>query len=160
MVNLLQVVAGGERRMRIVTDGAPVRCAEVDGSRDAEAVRSALARLCCSSILKSALKLQAFLRLIVESVLCGNASRLKAYTIGVDALGCAEDFDPTRDAIVRVHAKRLREALSQYYLGEGAADPLIIAMPRGTYVPKFKWRDTRGRSTTRYRAEHDLQGVP
>jgi hypothetical protein len=86
--------------------------------------------------------MKAFLCFVVERVLAGDVRSLKAYTIGVEALGRRIDFNPATDAIVRVEAGRLRESLACYYEGEGATDPVIIDMPRGSYVPRFAWRKT------------------
>ena len=85
-----------------------------------------------------------FLRFVVETTLAGRADRLKGYTVGVEALGRRDDFDPQVDAIVRVEAIRLRAALARYYSGAGASDHRI-EMPRGGYVPQFGWRDLRVR---------------
>ena len=42
---------------------------------------------------------------------------------------------------MRVEAGRLRQALARYYETAGYSDPVVIDVPRGTYVPKFSWRD-------------------
>lgn len=93
-----------------------------------------------SPTFRSAPRLAAFLRFVVEMALSGQSDRIKGYTIGVEALGRSENFDPRTDAIVRVEAGRLRRALARYYTGEGADDPLIIELPRGRYVPVFHAR--------------------
>ncbi len=84
-------------------------------------------------------KLTRFLRFVVEATLPGQGHRLKGYTIGVEALGRAESFNPQIDPIVRVEAIRLRAALARYYSGVGADDPVVIEMPRGHYVTRFRW---------------------
>jgi hypothetical protein len=103
-------------------------------------VRAALDRICCSGSFCQAPKLTLFLRFVVEMTLAGQGDRLKGYTIGVEALGRAESFNPQIDPIVRVEAIRLRAALERYYAGPGARDPLLIEMPRGRYVARFRWR--------------------
>src|SRR4051794_39407852 len=65
-------------------------------------------------------RLASFLRFVVTMTLDGNGGRLKGYTIGVEALGRDESFDPQSDPIVRVEAVRLRRALARYYAAEGA----------------------------------------
>ena len=52
----------------------------------------------------------------------GRSDRIKGYTIAVEALGRADDFDPQADPIVRVEATRLRRALSRYYANGGSND--------------------------------------
>ena len=79
------------------------------------------ARSCASRPFDTSPKLTSFLRFVVESTLAGQGERLKGYTIGVEALGRGENFDPQIDPIVRVEAIRLRAALARYYAGDGVA---------------------------------------
>ncbi|HMK79114.1 MAG TPA: hypothetical protein VK438_05665 [Xanthobacteraceae bacterium] len=83
-------------------------------------------------------QLVSFLRYVVEATLRGTSDRIKGYTIAVEALGRAEDFDPQADPIVRVEAMRLRRALSRYYENGGKRDPVLIDLPLGSYVPAFR----------------------
>ena len=48
------------------------------------------------------------------------------------------DFDPRIDPIVRVQAAKLRSKLLEYYAGEGASDPIVITIPKGSYAPEFR----------------------
>src|SRR5258708_31182618 len=82
-------------------------------------------------------KLVAFVRYVVEATLRGAGDRIKGYTIAVEALGRAENFDPQADPIVRVEAMRLRRALGRYYANGGRCDPVLIELPLGSYVPAF-----------------------
>jgi len=82
--------------------------------------------------------LSGFLKFIVEETLEGNSDELKEYTIAVSALGKSADFNPQIDAIVRIHAGRLRRLLSEYYTGPGRTDPIRIEVVKGTYVPVFR----------------------
>jgi hypothetical protein len=103
-------------------------------------IRQALDRAVGSAVFRAAPKLTAFLRFVVERALAGEAARLKGYTIAVEALGRDADFDPGTDPSVRVEAGRLRQRLERYYGREGAADPVIIEIARGSYVPRFRRR--------------------
>lgn len=103
------------------------------------AIRDAVARICDSRAFRSAPSLQAFLRFVVERTVAGDAASIKAYTVAVEALGRPPDFDPTSDAIVRVAAGRLRNALKQYY--EHEDQPVVISLPVGSYVPELSWRE-------------------
>jgi hypothetical protein len=42
------------------------------------------------------------------------------------------------DAIVRIHAGRLRRALKEYYYDAGKNDPIVIEIPKGSYIPVFQ----------------------
>ena len=80
----------------------------------------------------------------MESTLGGKAEYIKSYTIGVEAFGRGEGFDPQVDPIVRVEAARLRRTLATYYANDGARDPILIKIPLGGYVPNFyRHRDHR-----------------
>jgi TolB-like protein len=40
--------------------------------------------------------------------------------------------------MVRIEASQLRRRLERYYLTQGAADPVVIDLPKGGYVPVFR----------------------
>lgn len=109
---------------------------------DAE-VHSALARITGKPPLARSERLCGFLRYIVDETLAGRADKIIGYTIGVDVFGKPESFDPSVDTIVRVEAGRLRRSLDQYYREAGANDPVEIVVPKGAYVPEFRYRSGR-----------------
>jgi hypothetical protein len=115
----------------------------VRGQPDQSDIRPALERICASQSFAHAPKLTRFLRFVVDATLRGEGDRLKGYTIGVEALGRDESFNPQIDPIVRVEAIRLRAALDRYYAAAGTGDPVVIDMPRGHYVVRFRWRAPR-----------------
>jgi TolB-like protein len=78
-----------------------------------------------------------FLNHVVEETLSGRGSRIKAYTIAVEVFGRDISFDPQTDPIVRIEAGHLRRSLERYYFTAGQADPILITIPKGGYVPAF-----------------------
>jgi hypothetical protein len=108
-----------------------------DGAPTADEIHAALEHIVCSREFRRSPQLIAFLRFVVGSMLDGHPERIKSYTIGVEALGRCERFDPQADPIVRVEAARLRRALASYFAGPGARRPITIAIPLGSYVPTF-----------------------
>jgi hypothetical protein len=84
-------------------------------------------------------QMSAFLRYVVEQTLIGNTRRIKAFTVGIEALGKPASFDPQTDPSVRVLAKRLRSSLDTYYL-QNPDTPIFIEMKPGSYIPKFLLR--------------------
>jgi TolB-like protein len=104
-------------------------------------IEAAIDRITSSDVFNRSPQLGAFLRFVVEAVLLGKGDRIKAYAIGVDVLHRDTTFDPQIDPIVRVEATRLRRAIERYYAGPGIDDPIVIDLPRGTYVPTFRRRD-------------------
>jgi hypothetical protein len=93
-----------------------------------------------SSTFQGAERSKVLLRFLVEQTLGDRADRLKEYTIGAEALGKGDSFDPRSDPIVRAEASRLRSRLERYYATEGQTDPVVIALPKGSYVPQFRHR--------------------
>src|SRR5436190_17921288 len=116
------------------------------GELDAAQIRAQVARMTVSTVFRDSPQLASFLQFVVEAVLSGKAKRLKGYTIGVEVLRRPTSFDPQIDPIVRVEATRLRRAIERYYAGAGAHD-VIIALPRGGYVPKITWRTREAAAT-------------
>jgi TolB-like protein len=102
------------------------------------AIRRQMDRILASPGFSSNQRLSAFLRFVVEHELGGRGDELKEIVIGVEVLSRATDYNPKKDSIVRAEAGRLRARLSEYYLREGKADPLVIELPRGGYVPVFR----------------------
>ena len=66
---------------------------------------------------------------------------VKEYELAVAVLGKAEGFDPRLDSAVRVHAARLRSKLAEYYMADGADDPVLIEVPKGSYHLTWRYRN-------------------
>ncbi len=79
-----------------------------------------------------------FLTYVVTEYVEGRSDKIKGYSIGLDVFGQDSVRDPIRGAIVRNNALRLRSLLETYYLGEGRTDPIVIEIPKGRYVPRFR----------------------
>lgn len=58
---------------------------------------------------------------------------VKEFELATSALGKGADYDPRTDSAVRVVASRLRSKLAEYYAQEGASDPVLISVPKGSY---------------------------
>lgn len=99
------------------------------------AVRTELGRILASDPFTASPMLSAFLRHVVEETLAGRGGRLKAYSIAVGALGRGSDFDPNDNPLVRVQARRLRQALARFYETCGERPPVRLDLPLGSYVP-------------------------
>jgi TolB-like protein len=83
-------------------------------------------------------RLSGFLRFVVEKELSGRGDELKESVIGVEYFGRPADYDVRQDSVVRNEAGKLRSRLAEYYVAEGAADGLIIDLPKGAYKPAFR----------------------
>lgn len=102
-----------------------------------DTVESQLKRILASSEFTASKRLSQFLRYVVEQSLNGQSGSIKEYTVAVEALGYGTNFDPQSNPSVRVHARKLRRALDQYYSAQGIEDPVRIDIPKGRYVPVF-----------------------
>lgn len=105
----------------------------------APAVRETLERVLRSGTFGRSERARDLLRYLIDREQAGEAERLKGFTIAVDVFGKDAEFDPSTDAVVRVQAGRLRDLLKQYYATEGACDPLRVIIPRGSYVPAYRY---------------------
>jgi Tol biopolymer transport system component len=103
-------------------------------------VRAQLERIVAHPTLASSGRPCSFLRFVVEEELAGRGDEIKEYVIGVQVYRKNEAYDPRTDPTVRVDAGKLRVRLSEYYAGDGLRDPVIISIPKGSYVPRFEWR--------------------
>src|SRR6266851_3404798 len=81
--------------------------------------------------------LRRFLTYITLETLAGRSNTIKEYTIAVSVLNKPVSFKPQQDAIVRIHAGRLRRALHYYYKEPGIDDEIEISVPKGSYIPVF-----------------------
>ena len=106
-----------------------------------ESVRQELNRVLASHEFHSSKRSQDFIRYVVEHTLAGRADMLKERTIGIDVFGRSTSYEPSDDATVRVKAGEVRRRLGLYYAGQGAANPVRIELPPGTYIPEFRLSD-------------------
>jgi len=111
-----------------------------------ETIRDSLARVLASPGFVNSAQLSNFLSFIVERTLQGRGEEIKGYTIGVEALGRPDDFDPATDPSVRVMAGRLRTALATYNNETKPYEKVTIHLPKGAYVPHFEFNEKRSTS--------------
>ncbi|MEK7404036.1 MAG: hypothetical protein AAB225_02915 [Acidobacteriota bacterium] len=102
-----------------------------------EEKRAALRRLLAYPPITESQALSNFLEFVAEKAIDGDAQHLKEYVIATQVFKKPVGFDPRLDPIVRVHARRLRERMEEYYRGRGLKDPVRIVIPKGSYFPQF-----------------------
>jgi len=91
-------------------------------------------RLNHSGVLHGSESLCKLLTYLAEHSRDSPGASLKEYQIATEVFGRSADFDPRLDSTVRVQTGRLRSKLAEYYGGEGAADRLVIEIPKGAYA--------------------------
>jgi TolB-like protein len=103
-----------------------------------------LERLLGSTDFDTSERSRQFLRFVVEEALEGHAADVTQHRIATSVFGRRDDFDPTTDPIVRIQAGRVRRSLEHYYLTGGRFDPVILEIPKGSYVPIFRLGEDAG----------------
>jgi hypothetical protein len=102
-----------------------------------EAVTAQLERILNSETFRNAEVLKRLLRFLAEKSLSGQADQLKEYSIGIDALGKPDTYNPREDSVVRIQVGRLRQKLADYYHNEGGSDEILLDLPKGRF--KLNW---------------------
>jgi len=95
------------------------------------------------------------LSFLVEETASGRGDQLKAYSVAVDGLGRAPDYDARADSYPRVQVGRLRRMLDSYYRSSRAINGLRLAIPSGRYRVTMEPTDGRDGSET----AADAQGL-
>jgi hypothetical protein len=90
-----------------------------------------------SSVLHGSESLCKLLRYLANYSLDHPGGHLKEYQIATEVLGRSSDFDSQLDSTVRVQVGRLRQKLHDYYAAEGVDDPIVVDLPKGTYLLGF-----------------------
>jgi Tol biopolymer transport system component len=103
------------------------------------AVRAELERILASEVFSRSQQLRRFLSFIVEQRLAREGHALKESVLAHELYGKGTGFDGGTDPVVRVDARRLRDKLREYY--ERRSDPIVISLPKGSYVPMFEVND-------------------
>jgi hypothetical protein len=102
--------------------------------------RRLVERVLASEALSRSGRLSEFLRFVCDLTLAGRAAEINEQRVGEAVFGRLKDYDSSIDGIVRTQASRLRQRLSLYFEKEGRNEPLVIMIPRGSYVPVFEYR--------------------
>ncbi|HMJ61494.1 MAG TPA: hypothetical protein VK493_07000 [Bryobacteraceae bacterium] len=108
--------------------------------------RELVQRVVQSQTFASSQALRAFLLYVTEHTVSSASERIKEQRIGCEVLGRKPDYDPATDNIVRVRAHELRQRLDKYFSTEGAREPVVVSIPKGTYVPAFAERPPASQS--------------
>jgi hypothetical protein len=105
---------------------------------DSVLARAQIDRLIASKTFEGSDVHRRLLHYLAEKSLAGEADRLKEYTIGIEAFGKPESYDPKQDSIVRLQVGRLRQKLAVYYQTEAAGDMVLVSVPKGAYKLNFE----------------------
>jgi hypothetical protein len=106
--------------------------------------RQLIERIVATTSFQRSARLRDLLIYLSERTLSGHGKELTELLIGKAVFGKPADFSPVEDSSVRVHVRQLRLKLHEYFDGEGRDEPLIIEVPRGSYVTVFRSATPRG----------------
>jgi len=95
-------------------------------------------RVASSRQLVKAPRLRDLLLHVCRETLRGDKDALTEHQIGTSVFGRRSDYSPGDDSIVRVQARQLRHRLEEYFREDGRGEPLVIEIPKGSYVPLFR----------------------
>jgi hypothetical protein len=91
-------------------------------------------------------RLAQFLKFICTRTIEGNAAEINEQQIGIHVFARSPMYSASDDSIVRTQARLLRQRLEEYFDHEAPDTSLIIAIPKGGYVPIFQPRMLRSAS--------------
>lgn len=97
-------------------------------------------RAASSERLKSSARLREFLFYVSECALRDAPGEVTEQQIGIHVFGRAPGYNSSEDSIVRTHARLLRQKLDAYFQDEGLQEKIVVAIPKGHYLPVFTSR--------------------
>jgi hypothetical protein len=106
-----------------------------------------LERVAASAQLRRALRLQELLLYIGRRSLKDGSGKIHEQEIGFRVFGRSENYDTNIDNIVRTNVSDLRKRIEAYFETEGADETLIMEIPRGSYIPVFRFRPVPSKIT-------------
>ena len=95
-------------------------------------------RIAASVVLRGSESLCKLLKYLGRQKLDSPGTPVREYQIATQVFGRPAEFDPRLDSTVRVQTGRLRAKLAEYYRTAGAADAIVVEIPKGTYQLTFK----------------------
>jgi len=134
------LIAPPVRCYNLSRSGASAPSNMTEESMNAESSRELLHRVAAMPQFQKAKRLRDLLLYLGERAIESPNCILREQEIGVDVLGRRPDYDTSHDTLVRVQVSQLRKKLQEHFNGEGRHEPLVIEIPKGSYVPVFRPR--------------------
>ena len=99
-----------------------------------------LDRIIASSQFRRAARLREFLIFVGRQSMRNGFAPIHEQEIGAAVFDRPTNYDTGIDNIVRVNATELRKRLELYFSTDGAEEPVVVEMPRGSYTLLFHTR--------------------
>lgn len=113
-----------------------VECSATD-----QECRALVQKIVASNEFHRATRLRDFLSYVVDRKLARAPQEVTESLIGHRVFGRPSSYNTGEDSIVRTEARLLRQRLERYFSKEGASEPIVLEIPKGSYVPVFFRRD-------------------
>src|SRR5258708_36571950 len=98
-------------------------------------------RVAASTGFRKAARVRDFLLYVCARALEQHTDEITEQQVGTNVFGRPADYNPGDDNVVRAQARVLRTKLEKYFAAvKGHAEPIVITIPKGTYVPVFEPR--------------------
>lgn len=132
---------------------------------DTETCQALLDRILASPQLKRSTRMRELLAYVGRKALDERCEQLREQEIGTEVFGRPAGYDTSIDNIVRVNATELRKRIDAYFETDGINEPLVMEIPRGGYIPVFRYRPVEspivsGQSLPAFVQEPELRAVP
>ena len=103
--------------------------------------RTLLSRVAASASFAKAARLRELLLYLAECSLRTPQTSLTEQQIGIAVFNRLPGYDTAADTIVRVQVSEVRKRLKYFFASEGIREPIVIELPRGSYVLNFYRRE-------------------
>lgn len=110
------------------------------GVPDTETCHALLERILSSPQLRRSARMRDLLAYVGRRALEAGGEQLHEQEIGTEVFGRPAGYDTSVDNIVRVNATELRKRIDSFFETDGVHEPLIMEIPRGSYIPVFRFR--------------------
>ena len=85
-------------------------------------------------------RLRELLLFVGRRSLKDGCTQVREQDIWIEVFGRAQAYDTALDNIVRTNVSDLRKRIEAYFDSEGLQETVIMEIPRGSYVPIFRYR--------------------
>lgn len=107
---------------------------------DTETCQALLDRVLSSRQLRRSTRMRELLAYVGRRSFTEGCEQLHEQEIGTEVFGRSAGYDTSVDNIVRVNATELRKRIEDYFETEGVDESLVMEIPRGSYIPVFRYR--------------------
>jgi hypothetical protein len=111
-----------------------------EGVPDSATCWALVERVVDSPRLVRAARLRDLLLFVSRRSLKEGCDQVREHEIGTEVFGRPRGYDTNVDNIVRANVSELRKRIEAYFESEGARETLLMEIPRGNYVPAFRYR--------------------